>query len=193
MKGLKFLCIVFLAALIGSCNKTLDPKVYSSLTNANAFNTVSDAIAAVNAVYARLKGPAVGDNFDYWTVRHFALTDLTTDLGHCSYGGDPGQLSLAVWNSSNGLLAEDWRQIYKLIANANNAILNISPMTSITDAEKKQFLAEIKFLRSVAYMDLTDAWGPVILVTENEVANPNYTSQPAPTAVADIETLLIKD
>ena len=115
MKTIKFLCIVFLAALVGSCNKTLDPNVYSSLTNTNAFNTVSDAIAAVNAVYARLKGPVVGDNFDYWTVRHFALTDLTTDVGHCSYGGDPGQLSLAQWNSSNGLLAEDWRQIYKLI------------------------------------------------------------------------------
>lgn len=66
-------------------------------------------------------------------------------------------------------------------------------MTSITDAEKKQFLSEIKFLRSVAYMDLTDAWGPVILVTENEVANPNYTSQPVPTPVNDIENLLIKD
>lgn len=191
----KYKILIFsLAVLLQfSCNKTLDPKVYSSLTSANAFVTKSDAMAGVNSVYARLKGPAVGDNFDYWTVRHFALTDLTTDLGHCSYGGDPGQLSLAVWNSTNGLLAEDWRQIYKLIANANNAILNISPMTSITDAEKKQFLAEIKFLRSVAYMDLTDAWGPVILVTEAEVANPNYTSQPVPAPVADIEALLIKD
>ncbi len=176
-----------------ACNKNLDPKVYSSLTNTNAFQTKSDAIAGVNAVYARLKGPAVGDNFDYWTVRHFALTDLTTDLGHCNYGGDPGQLSLALWNSANGLLAEDWRQIYKLIANANNAIYNISPMTTITDAEKKQFMAEIKFLRAVAYMDLTDAWGPVILATEKDIANPNYTSQPPVSSVADVEALLITD
>src|SRR6185369_16527522 len=73
-----------------ACNKSLDPKVYSSLTNVNAFQTKTDAVAAVNSVYARLKGPAVGDNFDYWTVRHFALTDLTTDVGHCTYGGDPG-------------------------------------------------------------------------------------------------------
>lgn len=191
----KYKIIVFslLVLVQYSCNKTLDPKVYSSLTSANAFVTKSDAIAGVNAVYARLKGPAVGDNYDYWTVRHFALTDLTTDLGHCSYGGDPGQLSLAIWNSTNGLLAEDWRQIYKLIANANNAILNISSMKAITEAEKKQFLAEIKFLRTVAYMDLTDAWGPVILVTETEAANPNYTSQPVPAQLADIETLLIKD
>src|SRR5690242_15628269 len=135
MKKYLILLLIPVMATQVSCNKTLEPKVYSSLTNANAFNNVSDAIAAVNAVYARLKGPSVGDNYDYWTVRHFALTDLTTDIGHCNYGGDPGQLSLAQWNSSNGLLAEDWRQIYKLVADANNAIYNISAMKSITDAE----------------------------------------------------------
>ncbi|MDQ6905063.1 MAG: RagB/SusD family nutrient uptake outer membrane protein, partial [Bacteroidota bacterium] len=100
MKKYHIIFLIIPVLLQYSCNKTLEPKVYSSLTNVNAFQTKSDAIAAVNAVYARLKGPVVGDNFDYWTVRHFALTDLTTDLGHCSYGGDPGQLSLAMWNSS---------------------------------------------------------------------------------------------
>ncbi|MBS1668226.1 MAG: RagB/SusD family nutrient uptake outer membrane protein [Bacteroidetes bacterium] len=191
----KYNCLFLILAVLTlfSCNKTLDPKVYSSLTNSNAFHTQSDAIAAVNAVYARLKGPVVGDNFDYWTVRHFALTDLTTDIGHCSYGGDPGQLSLAQWSSANGLLAEDWRQIYKLVSDANNAIYNISAMTTITDASKTQFLAEIKFLRALAYMDLTDAWGPVILATEKDIAAPAYTSQPKPSSVDAIDTLLISD
>jgi len=66
-------------------------------------------------------------------------------------------------------------------------------MTSITAAEKAQFLAEAKFLRAVAYMDLTDIWGPVILTTEKDLANPNYTSQPPVTSVANIEALLISD
>lgn len=193
MKKYNLLFLIPVLFLQYSCNKTLEPKVYSSLTNANAFQTKSDAIAAVNAVYARLKGPAVGDNYDYWTVRHFALTDLTTDVGHCSYGGDPGQLSLAQWNSSNGLLGEDWRQIYKLIADANNAIYNISAMSSLSDAQKNQFLSEIKFLRAIAYLDLTDAWGPVILATEKDIANPAYTSQPKPASVEEIDTLLISD
>ena len=191
----KYIVLLLAASAIMqvSCNKNLDPKVYSTLTSTNAFKTESDAIAAVNAVYGRLKGPSVGDNFDYWTVRHFALTDLATDLGHCSYGGDPGNLSSAQWNSGNGLIAEDWRQIYKLVSDANNAIYNISAMTSITDAQKSQFLAELKFLRAVAYMDLTDLWGPVVLVTEKDVANPAYTTKAPLTSVADIETFLIGD
>ena len=105
MKKMKqYIIAIFLVPVLAaqySCNKNLEPKVYSSLTNTNAFQTKSDAIAAVNAVYARLKGPVVGDNFTYWTVRHFALTDLTTDVGHCNYGGDPGQLSLGLWNSTD--------------------------------------------------------------------------------------------
>ena len=190
--------IIIISWFFTGCNKSLDTTIYSNLTTSNSFKTKADAVAAVNAVYARLKGPAVGDNFDYWTVRHFALTDLPTDVGHCQYGGDPGQLSAGVWNASNGLIAEDWRQIYKLIANANNAILNISnmPTTAITDAEKKQFLSEVKFLRAVAYSDLIELWGPVILVTEEDVAkadNAAYLSKPAPAPIAKIDSLLISD
>ncbi|MDN3583146.1 RagB/SusD family nutrient uptake outer membrane protein [Mucilaginibacter flavus] len=192
----KHYIILLAAAVFGtfSCNKSsLEPKIYSSLTSQNAFLTKSDAIAAVNAVYARLKGPAVGDNFDYWTVRHFALTDLTTDVGHCSYTGDPGQLSLVQWNSANGLIGEDYRQIYKLVANANNAIYNISAMTSISAAQKSQFLAEMKFLRAIAYSDLTDSWGPVILNTEKDIANPDYKAKTAPSPIADVDAMMIAD
>lgn len=183
-----FLATTILA--LSSCKKSLDPIVYSSLTEKNAFVTKADAIAAVNSVYARLKGPSVGDNFDYWTVRHFALTDLATDLGHCDFGGDPGQLSNVDWNSSNGLILEDWRQIYKLISNANSAILNLSPMTTISDGDKAKFMAEIRFLRALAYMDLTDLWGPVVLVTEKDLQNPNYTSQPPLTSLAEMNIFL---
>src|SRR5882757_4662759 len=145
MKKYSSLFLVLAVLLQYACNKTLEPKVYSSLTSTNAFVTESDAIAAVNAVYARMKGPTVGDNFTYWTVRHFALTDLATDIGHCSYGGDPGQLSLGQWTSANGLVGEGWQYPYKLISNSNSAIFGIMPMTGITDAQKAQFLAEVKF------------------------------------------------
>lgn len=194
MKKYSIIGIITAVALQYSCNKTLEPKIYSSLTNSNAYQTESDAIAAVNSVYARLKGPSIIDNFTYWTVRHFALTDLTTDIGHCSYGGDPGQLSLAQWTSANGLIGEGWQYPYKLVANANAAIFGIAPMTTITAAQKAQFLSEIKFLRAQAYMDLTDAFGPVILNTEKSlVGAPDYTSQPTPVPVASVDSMLISD
>lgn len=193
MKKYTILLLLLAAGLQYSCNEDLDPTVYSSLTNTNGYQTKSDAIAAVNSIYGRLKGPSVGDNFSYWATRHFALTDIATDLGHCQFGGDPGQLSLGTWNSANGLLLEDWNAMYKLISNANNAIYYIGKMSSISEVEKVQFLAEAKFLRASSYMDLTDSWGPVILITEDNLVNPNYLEQTPPTSVEDIDKLLIKD
>ncbi|WP_431214114.1 RagB/SusD family nutrient uptake outer membrane protein [Puia sp. P3] len=76
------------------------------------------------------------------------------------------------WNSANGLIGQDWQYAYKLVSDANNAIYNISSMTGITDAEKSQFLSEIRFCRAVAYSDLTDAFGPVILATEKDLGEP---------------------
>lgn len=193
MKNFSIVFLAGLAVMLSSCITDLDPNVYSSPTFANAFKTKADAIAAVNAVYGRLKSPSVGDAYQYWATRHFALTDLTTDIGHCSKGGNPGQLSNCIWNSANGLLSEDWRTIYKLISNANNSIIGISPMTSITDAEKAQFLAEIKFLRALAYMDLTASFGPVILFTEVDVPDTDYKAQPELTPLEKMEEFLIKD
>ncbi|MBF7090251.1 RagB/SusD family nutrient uptake outer membrane protein [Flavobacterium sp. ALJ2] len=193
MKKHTLLLLLLTAGAQFSCNQDLDPTVYSNLTNTNGYQTKSDAIAAINSIYGRLKGPSVGDNYSYWATRHFALTDIATDIGHCQFGGDPGQLSLGTWNSSNGLLLEDWNAMYKLIANANFAIFNITPMTGITDSEKRQFIAEAKFLRASAYMDLTDAWGPVVLITDANLKNANYLDQTPPSSVEEIDAFIIKE
>ena len=63
MKKYSILFILIAAGSQFSCNNDLDPKVYSSFTNANGFQSKSDAVAAINSVYGRLKGPSVGDNF----------------------------------------------------------------------------------------------------------------------------------
>lgn len=193
MKKYTLILLLLTAGLQISCNDDLDPTIYSSLTTANGYETKSDAIAAINSIYGRLKGPSVGDNYSYWATRHFALTDIATDLGHCQFGGDPGQLSLGTWSSTNGLLQEDWNAMYKLIANANNAIYYINQMTQISPEEKSQFTAEARFLRASAYMDLTDNWGPVILITDANLANPDYLDQTAPTSVENIDSFLINE
>lgn len=189
MKKYKLIFPLAVLVMLCACNKSYDPKVYSSLTSDNAFLTRSDAIAAVNAVYARLKGPSAGDNFQYWTVGHFRLTDMTTDIGHSMYRDD---ISYALWNATTGTFMEEWRLMYKCAADANNAIFNISKMTSISNAEKAQFLSEIKFVRALAYTDLTDAFGPVIFVTEENVGD-EVTGQPNPTPVEEIQAAMLKD
>ena len=193
MKKYLIIFLILVAGIQFSCNEDLDPKVYSSLTSENAFQSKSDAVSAVNAVYAKLKGPWVGGNSTYWATRHFALTDVPTDLGHTRAGGDPRQLAIGLWDAANGLISQDYLYPYKLIANANSAINSIEGMTAITDTEKAQFLAEIKFLRAVSYMDLTDSFGPVVLLTEDDFTDADYNNPKEPSSVEEIDALLISD
>ncbi|MGO4290918.1 RagB/SusD family nutrient uptake outer membrane protein [Chitinophaga sp. RAB17] len=197
---MKYAYIALTTLLLGatSCKKLVEPKVYSYLTDANAFLTLSDAKAAVNGVYSRLKQPSGrSDAWMYYAGFQVTISDLTTDVGHASTAGDVGLMSDCQWASSNTYLAFAWQHQYKLVTDANISMYYIPLMSSITDAQKNQFVAELKFLRALGYVDLTDAFGPVILVTDETVAqnlkSPEYNAPLATTPVADINKLIISD
>ncbi len=180
-----------------SCKKLIEPKVYSSLTDVNAFLTKSDAIAAVNATYARLKQPSGrGDSWMYYAGFQQLLTDMTTDAA-IAMGGDHGKLADGTWGANNVYVSYGWQFPYKLVSDAINGIYYINKMETISEDEKKQFLGELRFLKSLGYMDLTDAFGPVILQTEdsvaNNVANPHYEAALPVTPVDQINTMMISD
>ncbi|MBV8256119.1 MAG: RagB/SusD family nutrient uptake outer membrane protein [Chitinophaga sp.] len=195
---LKYIALAALLAGATACEKTVEPKVYSYLTGDNAFITLSDAKAAVNGVYSRLKQPSGrSDAWMYYAGFQVTISDLTTDIGHASSGGDVGLMSECQWAPANTYLAFAWQHQYKLVTDANIALYHIPKMTSLTDDQKTQFTAELKFLRALGYVDLTDAFGPAILVTEETVAknesSPDYTAALAPSPVADINKLIISD
>lgn len=192
------LATILISASLSSCKKIIEPKVYSTLTDGNAFLTKSDAIAAVNAVYSRLKQPSgVSDSWMYYAGFQVTVSDLTTDAGHAKSGGDVGLMSACQWGPTNQYIAYTWQFPYKMISDANNGIYYISKMDAVSDTEKKQFLGELRFLRALAYVDLTDAFGPVILMTEDSVAksiaNPNYEAPLDVTPVDQINTFIIND
>lgn len=197
---MKYAYIALAALLIGasSCEKTVEPKVYSLLTDQNAFITLSDAKAAVTGVYSRLKQPSGrNDSWMYYAGFQVTISDLTTDIGHASSGGDVGLMSDCQWSPNNTYLAFAWTHQYKLVTDANMALYYIPRMPVLTDAQKNQFTAELRFLRALGYVDLTDAFGPVILVDEKTVEqnkiNPNYEAALPLTPVADINKFIISD
>lgn len=197
---MKYAYIALTGLLLGasSCGKQVEPKIYSYLTDANAFVTLSDAKAAVNGVYSRLKQPSGrSDAWMYYAGFQVTISDLTTDVGHASTAGDVGLMSDCQWAPSNTYLSFAWQHQYKLVTDANISLYYIPRMNSITDAQKNQFTAELRFLRALGYIDLTDAFGPVILVTEETVeknlTTPDYEAAVPPTPVADINKLIISD
>jgi hypothetical protein len=196
---LKLTVSLFLIMLVSvSCENLIDPKVYSILTDANAFQTKDDAIAAVNGAYSRLKQPSgSNDSWMYYAGFQVTITDLTTDAGHASSGGDVGLMSQSNWGPTNTYLAYAWQHQYKLVSDANKALFYVPKIAALSTAEVAQFQGELRFLRALGYYDLTSAFGAVPLLTEVDVErsiqSPNYQEKLPVTEVSKINELIIAD
>ncbi|MEO6290889.1 MAG: RagB/SusD family nutrient uptake outer membrane protein, partial [Ginsengibacter sp.] len=80
--------------------------------------------------------------------------------------------------------------MYEVISNANVLLSKIDAV-SMDDTKKKQIIAQARFLRALAYRDLTDGWGPVPLITE--VLTPDKTLDLPLAPVAEIDKQIIED
>lgn len=194
MKLFKILLPAAVLLSAASCKKWTEPKFYSFLTEKNALKTKEDAVALVNGIYARLKQPSgISDSYQYYAGFQMAIMDFTTDIGHSSQSGDISLLSESRWSATNKYTNFGWQHQYKLVADANLALYYLPKVEKVGEADLKQFTSEVRFLRALGYMDLTDAFGPVILVTEADVEKADYNAKPAPAPVAEINKLIIAD
>jgi hypothetical protein len=165
MKHMKKYIIGLTLGMIGlvSCTN-LDPTIYSNLTSANAYTTESDINAALVGVYADL-APYPGDAWLYYGGYLVMITDYATDMGFSTAAGDPTKMSTMTYDDNNRYFRYNWQNMYQVISNANMLIGKIDGV-SMSDSEKKSIVAQAKFLRALCYRDLTDAFGPVPLLTE---------------------------
>lgn len=184
---MKYLLIIALIISF-SCTK-LNPKLYSDLTTANAYSTESDINAALIGVYADI-APFPGDGWMYYNGYLVMTTDYTTDMGFSTAAGDPTKMSNITYDANNRYIRYNWQYMYEVISNANVLLSKIDAV-SMDDTRKKQIIAQARFLRALAYRDLTDGWGPVPLITE--VLPPDKTLDLPLTPVAEVDKLIIED
>jgi len=187
---MKYLSIITLSmlALVTSCTK-LEPKLYSDLTTANAYSTESDINAALVGVYADV-APYPGDGWMYYNGYLIMTTDYTTDMGYSTAAGDPVKMSDFTYDANNRYIRYNWQYMYEVISNANLLLSKIDAV-SMDETKKKRIIGQARFLRALAYRDLTDGWGPVPLYTE--VVPPDQTINAPLTPVADIDKVIIED
>lgn len=167
----------------------LEPEIYSNLTTSNAYKSEADIDAALVGVYADL-APNPGDAYMYYAGYQVMITDYSTDMGYSTAAGDPTKLSNMTYDANNRYFSSNWRDMYRVIANANVLLQNIDGVKMAED-KKDKVKAQVKFLRALAYRDLTDAFGPVPLITE--LVDPSKSKDLPLTQVSEIENLLISD
>ncbi|MCR6720998.1 MAG: RagB/SusD family nutrient uptake outer membrane protein [Chitinophagaceae bacterium] len=170
------------AGLNFSCKKFLEEDPKNQVTITNFYKTESDAIAAVNAIYAYLNSVdnfAVGGNTagvyhsSFWLAIGLASDEmLNNQLGASNFD----QLSSFSHTSMNPTMEEIWGMHYKTISLANIAIARI-PGISMNAALRDRLVGEAKFLRGLMYFNLVRMYGEVpLLLEENNPMLPNKAS-----------------
>ena len=186
--SMRYLSLMIVIILAVGCTK-LEPKMYSDLTTANAYSTESDVNAALTGVYADL-APYPGDGWMYYNGYLVMTTDYTTDMGFSTAAGDPTKLCNFSYDANNRYFRYNWQYMYEVISNANMLLSKIDGIT-MDNTKKNRIIAQARFLRALAYRDLTDAWGPIPLITE--VIPPSQTINMALTPVSEVDKQIIED
>lgn len=181
-----FIALVLFASV--GCTK-LDPKLYSDLTTANAYSTESDINAALTGIYADL-APYPGDGWMYYNGYLVMTTDYTTDMGFSTAAGDPTKLSNFTYDANNRYIRYNWQYMYEVISNANVLLSKIDAI-AMDETKKKKIIGQARFLRALAYRDLTDGWGPVPLITT--VIPPDQTLNMPLSPVEEVDKVIVED
>ena len=152
-------------SLLSSCTSLEeDPKTF--ISSDQYYRNITDAKAAVTAVYWGLNGPGQTPyNILFETGQEFMADDIK--MGPGATNPDVKAQSTLDHSPSTLRVREIWQQHYAAITNANIAIYRIPAIPATTAAEEKwlkHYVAEAKFLRGLYYFNLVRLFGSVPLV-----------------------------
>ncbi|MCH7408811.1 RagB/SusD family nutrient uptake outer membrane protein [Belliella sp. DSM 111904] len=185
-----YICIVTVMLSSSSCDSFLDLDPISDATSTNAYNTASDAEAALVGVYDSFQA-------EYYIWDNVIFSDVMSDNYYA--GGDNPEV-FAVDNLDiepvNGRLFSNWSQLYNAIFKAN-VVLDKVPMIEDPRIDlanrREQILGEAAFMRAYHYFQLVNLWGGVPLVlSPTSSTSPEVTNVPR-SSVDEVYNQIISD
>jgi hypothetical protein len=173
-----FLLLVLFAIMGAGCKKQLETKVYSVLTPDNFYQSEADANAALITLYVPFSSywgnPDPGNNTWYAAlynadIKSYLSKSLvsTDELYNEGSGANTADLFNFTWGASTWTGPND-AVYYKIsyVARATEIIRAIENSSGISDAVKKNYVAQAKALRAWLMYVLYDFYGPVNVKTD---------------------------
>ena len=148
-----------------SCKKSfLEPINPNAVSADNGLKSENDIVNAANGVYQSLRSSyCIGENAQTWTDDR---SDDVNTTDNQSNNGEPFQFTAFSLVASNTYLYGHWAALYAPIARANLVLSAIDKISFASDDTKKQYVAEMKFIRAMMYFHLVREFGAVPLVTD---------------------------
>ncbi len=174
-----------------SCSDFLKENAPSNLTPESFYTIPDHAEAALASVYADLRfmGGGAGIFSSNWQLLEALTGTSTTETAQNS---DLNNLYGLVHDGNTAHVVNYWNGLYKVIAQANQVIAKVPPITPMPDAQKKKILGEAKFLRASAYFTAVRLWGDIPLITNPQTAS-SEDFLPSRASQEDIYKLIIAD
>jgi hypothetical protein len=186
--------IIFLAICLCSCSNYLDVKPQGQIDQEAAAGDPATTRNLVIGVYNTMwEGSMHG--FSYVGMTNIASDDAdkgsNADDGKTTYGAFDNLTMDATINNLN----EVWSGFYLGVSRANQALAAVSGST-LEDAQKKQLLGEVRFLRAYFYFDLVRFFGGVPkidrVITPGEANSAAFQTKASPDSIyqmiiADLE------
>jgi hypothetical protein len=204
-KVVNYIYAILLILSISSCSDYLKEERYTDV-GYDYLNTKVGMEAAVTGVYQCMRWytgawnisgnqtSAFGTTAAGNQETYFCLTEYGTDfVWEGTDGGNKDAFNkyLSSLNSQQDVINKFWNNNYKAITRANTALMYLPSVPDMTDAQKAQREAELKFLRAFYYFDLVQHFGALPLVTKGNVTEVQTDFKRSP--VADVYKQIISD
>ncbi len=180
MKKIIYIFII-MSTFLFSCNDDfLDRKPYDALSSSNIWTSDANAKMAVNGIYNALnRTNAFGGYFLNFS-----------NLGPDGTTHNGGSIQMGNSTSRDGLYRNVYTDLYRVIAYANDAIVNLEGNEAITDDLASQMIGEAKFMRGLAYFYLWQLYGGVIILKEPVLPSETYLPR---NSAQEVKELVISD
>ena len=186
--------VVLMSAILivpSGCSDFLDEQAPSNLTPDNFYTIPDHAEAALAAVYTDLR--LINDGAGIFSANWQLLEALTgTSTTETAQNSDLNNLYGLIYDGNTAHVVNYWNSLYKVIAQANQVIEKVPPITPMPEAQKTKVLGEARFLRAWAYFNAVRLWGDIPLVTKPQ----SVTSEdffPARASQEEVYNLIIED
>lgn len=143
--------------IILSCSSDfLETNPKDGIGSSTFWDSEEHAILGINAIYSTLNSQGYYTEIGMDDVLSPIACRLTND-GWDNY--KLYQVYRGTADSRNSYFAQRWKMIYRGINRANDAITNLPATNFKSEANRKRFMAEAKFLRALFYFDLLNFYG----------------------------------
>ncbi len=162
MNSKKIYLYLFTILSFLSCDSFLEEDPKSIISPDNFFSSESDARQAVTGIYAVIKNNSI---YGQLGLDHFYDNgvDIIEPNRSISFLAPIGNYSMNESVADQSVqkmgVADTWRDLYRVVFNANTVISRVNASNVLTIEQKTPIIAEARFLRALAYWHITNLWG----------------------------------